>query len=93
MCVVPYTFVENIKIDKKNLDMYTPVIYRILKEEYWRLRYEIAKKINEYIEMCVIEEKKDISGNILNFIKMIFNDKANDIRLICLDIIKKCMMY
>ena len=92
MCVVPYTFVENIKIDKKNLDMYTPVIYRILKEEYWRLRYEIAKKINEYIEMCVIEEKKDISGNILNFIKMIFNDKANDIRLLCLDIIKKCMM-
>ena len=92
MCVVPYTFVENIKIDKKNLDMYTPVIYRILKEEYWRLRYEIAKKINEYIEMCVIEEKKDISGNILNFIKMIFNDKANDIRLLCLDIIKKCIM-
>ena len=92
ICVVPYTFVENIKIDKKNLDMYTPVIYRILKEEYWRLRYEIAKKINEYIEMCVIEEKKDISGNILNFIKMIFNDKANDIRLLCLDIIKKCMM-
>ena len=92
MCVVPYTFVENIKIDKKNLDMYTPVIFRILKEEYWRLRYEIAKKINEYIEMCVIEEKKDISGNILNFIKMIFNDKANDIRLLCLDIIKKCIM-
>ena len=92
MCVVPYTFVENIKIDKKNLDMYTPVIYRILKEEYWRLRYEIAKKINEYIEMCVIEEKKDISGNILNFIKMLFNDKANDIRLLCLDIIKKCIM-
>ena len=92
MCVVPYTFVENIKIDKKNLDMYTPVIYRILKEEYWRLRYEIAKKINEYIEMCVIEEKKDISGNIMNFIKMIFNDKANDIRLLCLDIIKKCIM-
>ena len=92
MCVVPYTFVENIKIDKKNLDMYTPVIYRILKEEYWRLRYEIAKKINEYIEMCVIEERKDISGNILNFIKMIFNDKANDIRLLCLDIIKKCIM-
>lgn len=92
MCVVPYTFVENIKIDKKNLDMYTPVIYRILKEEYWRLRYEIAKKINEYIEMCVIEEKKDISGNILNFIKIIFNDKANDIRLLCLDIIKKCIM-
>ena len=92
MCVVPYTFVENIKIDKKNLDMYTPVIYRILKEEYWRLRYEIAKKINEYIEMCVIEEKKDISGNILTFIKMLFNDKANDIRLLCLDIIKKCIM-
>ena len=42
--------------------------------------------------MCVIEEKKDISGNILNFIKMIFNDKANDIRLLCLDIIKKCIM-
>ena len=42
--------------------------------------------------MNEVEEKKDISGNILNFIKMIFNDKANDIRLLCLDIIKKCIM-
>lgn len=92
MCVVPYTFVESVKIDKKNLDLYTPVIYSILKEPYWRLRYEIAKKINEYIELYVIEEKKDIAGNVLNFIKILFNDKANDIRLLCLDIIKKIIV-
>ena len=92
MCVVPYTFVESVTIDKKNLDLYTPVIYSILKEPYWRLRYEIAKKINEYIELYVIEEKKDIAGNVLNFIKILFNDKANDIRFLCLDMIKKIIV-
>ena len=71
MCVVPYTFVESVTIDKKNLDLYTPVIYSILKEPYWRLRYEIAKKINEYIELYVIGEKKDIAGIVLNFIKIL----------------------
>lgn len=92
MCTIPYTFVENIILDKKNIDLYTPIIYNILKEPYWRLRYEIAKKLNEYVIQYVITEKKEIVGNILNFIKILFNDKANDVRLLCLELIKKIII-
>lgn len=91
MSQVSYALVENTTFNKYNIDFYGQFIYEVFKDPYWRIRYEVAKKVDEYITNFVIKEGKELNHMITNYIKIIFLDKANDIRMLGITLILKIL--